>query len=262
MDDCGDLHGKVALVLGSTAGVGLRTAERLARGGAHVMLNGRSAARGAEALAGLRATGADCDFAAGDLTDPAALQEVIDAAQTRFGGIDMLVSAGAESRIGVRPFSEIAPEDIGPGLLDRFLPRILPVRLALPALKARGAGSVVLLTSDAARHPTPGESIVGAAAAGVLLATKVLARELSRDRIRVNAVAMTITSDTPTWDRIFSGDDFTRKLFEKAVGRFPSGAAPTASEVAEVAAFLASPASGQVTGQTISVNGGLSFGGW
>ena len=118
-----------------------------------------------------------------------------------------------------------------------------------------------MLTTDAARHPTPGESIVGAAGAAVMLLTKALAREFSRWDVRVNAVAMTITSDTPSWDRIFASESFQSRLFTKAVERFPRGRPPSAGEVADVVVFLAADA-GQVTGQTTSVNGGLSFGGW
>lgn len=257
-----DLGGKVALVLGGTGGVGLRAAEKLARRGARVVVNGRSAENGARALASLRGITPDCHFARGSLTEAESLRQVIAETQSVFGGLDILVSAGAESAIGVKPFAEMTPEDIEQGFLSRFMPRVLPINIALPAFRERGAGSVVLLTTDAARHVTPGESIVGAAGAAVILITKALGRELARDNIRVNAVAMTLTSDTPSWDRIFAKEGFASKLFSKAVDRFPSGRPPTASEVAEVVAFLASPAASQVTGQTLSANGGLSFGGW
>jgi 3-oxoacyl-[acyl-carrier protein] reductase len=72
---------------------------------------------------------------------------------------------------------------------------------------------------------------------------------------------MTITSGTPSWDRIFATESFQSRLFTKAVERFPQGKPPSAGEVADVAVFLAADAA-QVTGQTVSVNGGLSFGGW
>ena len=93
---------------------------------------------------------------------------------------------------------------------------------ALPALRENG-GSVVLLTTDAARQPTPGESVLGAVGAGIISMTKTLAKELGRFRIRVNAVALTLTSDTPSWDRIFARESFQRDLLTKAVERFPMG---------------------------------------
>ena len=96
----------------------------------------------------------------------------------------------------------------------------------------------------------------------MILLTKALAREFSRWNIRVNSVAITLTSDTPSWDRIFSKQDFENKLFSKALARFPSGRAPTSDEVSKAAVFLLSNDASQVNGQTLSVNGGLSFGGW
>ena len=77
-----------------------------------------------------------------------------------------------------------------------------------------------------------------------------------------NCVALTLTSDTPTMDKLFAGGGFQQDLFAKVTGRFPMGRPPAAEEVAAVTAFLASEDAAQVTGQTISVNGGLSFGGW
>ena len=92
--------------------------------------------------------------------------------------------------------------------------------------------------------------------------TKVLAKEFSRFKIRVNSIALAVASGTPTWDRNLAGEGFQRDLFTKVVERFPFGRPPSADEVATAAVFLASDAAAQVTGQTISVNGGLSFGGW
>lgn len=257
-----DLSGKVALILGGTGGVGLRTAERLARQGASVVVTGRSAYKGEQALEGLKGLGGEARFVSGNLTDADSLKQVVGETVGTFGGLDILVSAGAEGTTKVKPFAEMTPEEIEQGLLSRFMPRALPINVAIPAFRERGGGSVVLLTTDAARHVTPGESIVGAAGAGVILITKALGRELSRDNIRVNAVAMTLTSDTPSWDRIFAKEGFSNNLFSKAISRFPQGRPPSASEVAEVVAFLASPAASQVTGQILSANGGLSFGGW
>ncbi len=146
-------------------------------------------------------------------------------------------------------------------LNSRFFARVNPVHAALPYLRKRG-GAVVMLGTDAGRHPTAGESVVGAFGAGVILMTKTLAKELARWKIRVNSVSMTLTSDTPSWDRIFGEKSFQTSLFSKAIDRFPFGRPPTAEEIARVVVFLASEESSQVTGQTISANGGLSFGGW
>lgn len=256
-----DLVGKTALITGGTSGVGLSVGERLARRGARVVLTGRTRERAVAAVEHLRSVSDDVSFELGDASDPADLTAIVErVANVGDGGIDLLVSAGATHDGGPTPFAEMSFEDISRAVERRLYPRIYPVRAALPALRVRG-GSVVLLTTDAARHPTPGESIIGAVGAGVILLTKALAREFSRWHIRVNAVAMTITSGTPSWDRIFASESFQSRLFSKAVDRFPSGRPPTADEVADVVTHLVADAT-QVSGQTVSVNGGLSFGGW
>ena len=256
-----DLVGKVALITGGTSGVGLETALRLACRGAHVAVTGRGPERGESALSRLRAVSDKVSFEPGDGGDAASITDLVARVAARHDdGIDILVSAGATAEVGPTPFAEMSLEELQRAFGSRLYPRIFPVRAAVPALRKRG-GSVVMLTTDAARHATPGESVIGAVGAAVILMTKALAREFSPWDIRVNSVAMTITSGTPSWDRIFASESFQSRLFGKAVERFPQGRPPSAAEVADVAAFLAADAA-QVTGQTVSVNGGLSFGGW
>lgn len=257
-----DLSGRVALITGSTGGVGWQVAQQLAARGARVVINGRDAARAQAALATLRQIQGQAALVIGDCIDPATAARVVGEAAALEGQLDMVISAGAEGRVPPTPFADMRAEDLIAAYQTRLLPRILPVHAALPHLRVRG-GSVVMLTTDAARHPTPGEAIVGAVGAGIILMTKALAKECARWGVRVNSVAMTLTSDTPSWDRIFGGDAaFQKDLFAKLQSRFPSGRAPSAEEVAHVVTFLATDASSQVTGQTLSVNGGLSFGGW
>lgn len=256
------MDGKVALVTGGSRGIGFAIAQTLARRGAQVIVTGRDPAHGEEALSTLRALNPNAAFDAGEAGDHAAMSAIVERVVQRCGGLDVLVSAGAAGPFGPKPFAEMSAEQIESSFNARLLPRIFPVHAALPALRARGAGSVIMVTTDAARHPTPGEAVIGAVGAAILLMTKALAREFSRWNIRVNSVALTLTTDTPGWDRIFSKPGFENRLFSKALERFPQGRAPSAAEVAEVAAFLASDAASQVNGQTVSVNGGLSFGGW
>lgn len=256
-----DMKDKIAVVTGGTRGIGLSIAEELAREGAKVTISGRSEEHGKEALDRLRKISDDVSFVSGDLVDYASARNILDQAAKATGAVDILVSSGAEGPFGPRPFAEMTAQDIEQSFTTRFYPRIFPVHAAIPHLRVKG-GSVVMITTDAARVPTPGESIIGAVGASVILMTKALAREFSRWNIRVNSVAITLTSDTPSWDRIFSKKDFETKVFSKALERFPSGRAPTSDEVARTALFLLSSDADQITGQTVSVNGGLSFGGW
>ncbi|MGE4243126.1 SDR family NAD(P)-dependent oxidoreductase [Ramlibacter sp.] len=256
------LQGKVALVTGSTGGVGYYVAEKLLRDGATLILNSRTAKSGEPALAKMKEISPNVHLVLGDCGEKDVVLRVAKEAAAITGHIDILVSSGAQGRVPPKPFADMALDDIVEAYQSRFFPRIFPVSAALPYMREKG-GCVVLIGTDAARHPTPGESVVGAVGAGVILMTKALAKEFSRWNIRVNSVSMTLTSDTPSWDRIFGGEaQFQSKLFTKLSEKFPSGRPPSAEEVARVVAFLATDESAQVTGQTISVNGGLSFGGW
>lgn len=256
-----EFKGKTALITGGSAGIGLRVAEQLAEAGAHVFINGRSAERGERATAKLREISPEVQFIAGDCASYQDVATVVGTVRSVAGRLDILVSAGAEGETGPTPFAELTPQQIESEFRKRLFPRIFPVHAALPALRENG-GSVVLLTTDAGRYATPGESVLGAVGASIIIMTKALAKEFSRDKIRVNSIALALTSDTPTWDRAFADEGFWRDLVTKVVGRYPFGRPPAADEVAAVAVFLASDAAAQVTGQTISVNGGLSFGGW
>jgi 2-hydroxycyclohexanecarboxyl-CoA dehydrogenase len=256
------VQGKAVFISGGSAGIGFEVARIFAKRGASVVITGRSAKRGASALDALRALSPRSFFLVGDANDAQCTgQNMIDA-EALLGQIDVVISAGAEGKVPPTLFADMTPEQIETSFKSRLLPRIHPVHAALPALRRAGGGSVVMITTDAARHVTPGESMIGAAGAAVLLLTKALARELSRDLIRVNSVAMTITSDTPSWDRAFAQDSLVKQVFSKALKRFPFGRAPNAIEVANTIAFLASDEAAQISGQTISVNGGLSYGGW
>jgi len=261
MASAAGFKGKAALITGGSDGIGLRVAEQLAEAGAHVFINGRSAERGERAVAKLREISPDVRFISGDCASYQDVAAVVDTARSAAGRLDILISAGAEGEIGPTPFAELTPEQIETEFRKRLFPRIFPVHAAWSALRENG-GSVVLLTTDAGRYATPGESVLGAVGASIIMMTKALAKEFSRDKIRVNSIALALTSDTPTWDRAFADEGFWRDLGTKVVERFPFGRPPAADEVAAVAVFLASDAAAQVTGQTISVNGGLSFGGW
>ncbi|RYE41528.1 MAG: SDR family oxidoreductase [Hyphomicrobiales bacterium] len=258
-------HGRKVLITGGTSGTGLEAARQMVTQGAQVVVVGRDTGRGAaacEELQRLADAGGGAHLAIGDCASYDDSARVVAEAVATLGTLDALISAGATGEGDPKPFADMSPNEIERGLATRFLARVQPVHAAIPHLRDRESASVVLLTTDAARHATRGESIIGAYAASIIAFTKTLARELASDKVRVNSVSMTLTSGTKSWDHIFNEDSYQHDLFSKALDRFPLGAAPTAREVADAVVFLASPRAAQVTGQTLSVNGGLSFGGW
>ena len=256
------MAGIKAFISGGSAGIGYSIAAKLCAQGATVAITGRSPERGLETIKRLQEISPESIFIQCEASNAGSCQEAVAHASEHLGGFELMVSAGAQGLVGPIPFEKMTPEQIESSISSRLLARIFPVHAAIPVLREQGGGSILMITTDAARHVTTGESIIGATGASIILLTKALARELSRHKIRVNSVALTITSDTPSWDRIFSNENFGSRLFSKALERFPSGRAPTSDEVADTALFLLSQQSAQVNGQTISVNGGLSFGGW
>src|SRR5262249_1380487 len=119
------------------------------------------------------------------------------------------------------------------------------------------ASAIVNVASDAAKVPTPGEAVIGGAMAGIAMFSRTLAMEAKRRKIRVNVVTPSLVN-TLTYNRIMA-DRFSSKLFSKAIERAHLGI-PDAAEVAATVLFLLGPHSSRLTGQVISVNGGISAG--
>jgi 3-oxoacyl-[acyl-carrier protein] reductase len=144
------------------------------------------------------------------------------------------------------------------------LGRLFLFRAAAEVMAPSGYGKVVLVTTDAGRVPTPGESMIGAAAASLMFLARAAGRELTRDGIRVNTVAISLTKDTPGYDRFAAkrsggGDrDLHVKAFEKLESRMPFGLA-SADEIADLVTYLVAPESDGITGATFSVNRGGYF---
>lgn len=250
--------GKVALVTGSTSGIGLATAEILARSGAAaVVLNGRDEAAGAAALA--RVTGAGgggaVRFVAADYGSDGEIEQLFAAITREFGGLDILVHTASG---GPPPdlFVNLDPDGWRRTIEGKLLSLMRCCRHAVPMMIDRGGGAIVSVASDAAKLPTPGESVIGAAFAGNAMFTKTLAVELARSGIRANVVTPSITRNTKTYDAVMAAP-FSRKLFQKAEQRARLGVAKP-ENVAGIIAFLASPLASHITGQVVSANGGIS----
>jgi NAD(P)-dependent dehydrogenase (short-subunit alcohol dehydrogenase family) len=250
------LAGKIALVTGSTSGIGLATAELLAQSGTSaVVLNGRDAAAGEAARARMAACGATARFIGADYCRDDEVERMFAEIAKDFGGIDILV----HTAIGGGPpdlFVNLDPADWQRTLDGKLVSLMRCCRRAIPMMTARGGGAIVSVASDAAKLATPGESVIGAAFAGNAMFTKTLAVELSRHNIRANVVTPSITRETKTYETVMAGA-FSRKLFQKAEQRARLGV-PVPADVAPIIVFLASPLASHITGQVVSANGGIS----
>lgn len=253
--------GKVAVVTGGSRGIGAAITRRLAAGGADVAIVTRGRERGEAAAAAIREAGGSAQWFAGDTADFAQMHAMAARVAERLGGADILVASGSPTRPSAELFLDTDPDDFPAYFVRQCVTRLNPLRALADQMIAKGKGKVVFLTTDAGRVPTPSESLIGAGAAALIFATRALARELGRHGIRVNTVSTTLTRNTPAYER-FTDKANQDKVLNRAFSKIEQRAAFGLNDPDDVAAaveFFAGDASDQISGATISVNGGLSF---
>lgn len=239
------------LLLGGTSGIGLETARSFKGSGATVAIAGRDATRGEAAAAAIGATYIRCDAA-----DPASVETMVEETTARFSRIDTLVISTGGARLPELLFRQ-SLDDIRTGLTQDLAPFLYAARAVLPGMMAEGRGAIISVASDAGKVATPGEAVIGAGMAAIIQFTRTLAMEAKRNGVRANVITPSLVEGTPLTDRLMEEGRFSAKLFAKA--RPLAALGPTeASDLAALALFLASPAARRITGQAISVNGGIS----
>lgn len=251
------LKGKVALVTGASRGLGRAIALALAAEGTRVVMCARNAGDLEAAVAeARRAGGSDLSALAvtADVTTAAGVGALIEAADGTYGGVDIVVNNVGGS--GARDFDATDEEDLQ-GVLDRNLfPALRVSRAALPHLRARGGGAIVLVASVYGRESGGGPSYNVAKAAEISLA-KAMARDLAKDHIRVVSVAPgSILFPGGGWERRQKADPAGIAAF--VAREIPSGRFGRPEEIGDVVAFLCSPRASWITGACVPVDGGQS----
>jgi len=247
-----------ALVTGSRSGIGFEIAAQLAEAGIkRLSLNGRDAARGEEAVARIKARAPRCDvrFYAGDMRSYGAAKNVVDSVASDFSALDIVVTS-IPGHLAPRPFHTIEPDAFAEQIQSHLGSVLYTCHAAMPHLIAREGGVIINLASDAAKVATPGEALQGGLKAAVVMFSRTLALEASRYGIRVNAITPSVVKGTSAYERIMASE-FSQRLFAKAEAKAKLGVVEPA-DIAPLVVFLASPAAAKMTGQAISVNGGIS----
>lgn len=240
----------VAVVTGAGSGIGRAVALGLAKSGAHVVAADVDESA-AEATAATDPTAIDAYRV--DVADPGSVAALAEAVRRHLGAARVLVNAAGWDRIA--PFLDSDTEFAQRIVAINYLGQVHVCRAFLPAMVDAGAGGkVVNIASDAGRVGSSGETIYAGAKGGVIAFTKSLARELARHRINVNCVCPGPT-DTPLFDTL------PDKLKESLVTAIPFRRLARPAEVADAVLFFASDAASFVTGQVLSVSGGLTMAG-
>jgi 3-oxoacyl-[acyl-carrier protein] reductase len=253
------LQGKVALVPGASRGLGYAIAHRLAAEGASISI----AARGSEIVEVADRiqyeTGSEAFSWCADVTDPQDIAAWVDATVARFGGIDLLcVNSGGPAPGG---FCDLDDQAWTSAFELLLLSAIRLIRCVLPSMKARGGGSILLLTSSAVKEPIPNLTLSNVIRGSVSALSKSLAIELASEGIRVNQLVpgRILTQRVRNMD-VVNAERAAISVEEqqsRSISTIPMRRYGDPSEFAAAAAFMLSDAASYITGATLQVDGGM-----
>jgi NAD(P)-dependent dehydrogenase (short-subunit alcohol dehydrogenase family) len=248
------------VIAGGSSGIGLASALAFVRAGVtRLALLSRDPERGAAARQTVLQAcpgPADVLHVPVDAHDPAQVTEAIERAHRELGAVDVLVNSVAATDYLPDLLHRTPIEDIPAILAAQAVPPMLLTRAVWPIMQEQNGGSVINVASDAAKLATPGETVFGGAMAAIVMFSRSAAIEGKRNGIRVNAITPSLVSGTATTERN-QHEAFSKKLFDKAA-QLASLGVSDADDQASLIVFLGGPGSARLTGQAISVTGGIS----
>ena len=244
---------RVALVTGSSRGLGAAIARRLAADGLAVAVNYRSGGNEADELvAAVGQRGGVAAAFGADVTDERQVADLVAAIESSLGPVDVLV-LNATGPQPDAPFEAVAWEDHLAQLEFFVKSPVLLARAVLPGMRARRYGRIVQIDSEIADSPPPGKSAYAAAKSAQIGLARAWARELTPDGVTVNCVA-------PGFIAVERHSDVSEAVRRAYVDSVPAGRMGTREELAHAVSFFASEAAGFVTGQRLVVDGGRGLG--
>lgn len=248
---------RIVLVTGGAQGIGRAIVNDFAKAGATVVIADLNQEAGEETAAAVtQATGRDVVALPTDVTDLENVQRTVDQVLERFGRIDVLVNNAGWDKFSL--FLKSSP-DLWDRIIDiNFRGLLNSCYTVLPHMVERKGGVIVNLASDAGRAGSMGESVYAGCKGAIIAFSKTIAREHARDNIRVNVVAPGIT-ETALLDS-FSETEFGDKVIKSIARSIPLGQRPGyPDEISPAVLFLASEGARYITGQVLSVSGGLTM---
>lgn len=247
---------KVALVTGSGRGIGRGIADRLAEEGATVAINDVEEERAEQTAQELRDEGHDALAAPADVTDLDDIQRAVDGVVEREGSLDILVNNAGWDRVEL--FKDNDPE-IWDRIVDiNYKGQVNSARAVLDTMMEQESGKIIGISSDAGRVGSTGEAVYAGTKAGVIGFTKTLARELAYYDINCNVIAPGPT-DTPLLAEMQEESELAQKIHEGMEDQIPLGRKAQPEDIAAGVAFFASSNADYITGQVLSVSGGLTM---
>lgn len=250
------LAGRTALVTGGGQGIGRAIALALGREGCHVAVVDLAADRAEAVAAEVGASGVRGLALRGDVSRGPDMEAAVAAVLGAFGQLDVLVNNAGWDRMALFLDSDEATWD---RLIAVNLKGVLHAsRAALPHMVGRGQGRVINIASDAGRVGSSGEAVYSATKGAVIAFTKALAREMARHGVTVNVVCPGLT-ETALLQSLRDQSPKMERILEAVARATPLGRTAQPEEIAGAVVFLASPEAGFITGQTLSVSGGLTM---
>jgi 3-oxoacyl-[acyl-carrier protein] reductase len=246
-----DLQGRVAVVSGSSRGIGAAIATLFANHGAEVVVHGRDAPAVGAVVSQIERTGRKAIGIAADLTRYVEIEQMREKVESRLGPVELLVANAGGSTVPPAPIEEISESDWRGSIDGNLTATFLTIKAFLPGMKERGRGNIITISSAAARRPSGRSPLAYAAAkAAIELMSKQLAVQVGPDGIRVNCIAPE-TILTERNERLIPDD-----IREQLRITHPIRRLGLPDDVAEAALFLASERSGWISGVTLDVAGG------